>query len=168
MSAMPAQRPSTSTQAVGTPVRFLDAARRLFSIKEFSVDLAADPSNAVCDVFLTEAVNALAPEVRWRDYCGSKGWGWLNPPFKEIGPWVEKAWRESRNGARLMVLVPAATDTQWWDSHVRGKAYIIYIKGRFAFVGHTAHYPKGLALLVYAPFLKGGDRVWAWTDDADR
>lgn len=165
MSQMPAQRPSTSVQAVGTPKIFLDAVRRRFHIKEFSVDLAADAANAVCDVFLDEAVDSLAGEVRWRDYCGARGWGWLNPPFKDIGPWVEKAWRESRLGARLMVLVPAATDTHWWDDHVRGKAYIIYIKGRFAFVGHTQSYPKGLALLVYAPFLQGGDTVWEWARD---
>lgn len=165
MSAMPAQRPSSSVQAVGTPKVFLDAVRRRFHIADFSVDLAADDTNAVCGTYLTEAVNALSPEVLWRIYCGARGWGWLNPPFSDIGPWVEKAWAESRLGARLMVLVPAATDTHWWHDHVRGKAYIIYIKGRFAFVGHNQSYPKGLALLVYAPFLQGGDTVWEWARD---
>jgi len=46
---------------------------------------------------------------------------YMNPPYgREIGAWVEKAQHEvNRGNAQLVVaLVPARTDTKWWQENV--------------------------------------------------
>jgi phage N-6-adenine-methyltransferase len=151
---MPSQQPGVSEQAVGTPPAFLQAVRRRFHIEEFSVDLAADHQNFVAEPYLTDALGEA-----WHLF---DPWCWLNPPFGDLKPWVEKAWAESRLGCHLLVLVPAATGTNWWVNSVKDKAYINYLQGRLTFVGHRTPYPKDLALLVYAPFLVGGETTWKW------
>lgn len=160
---MPAQKPGKSEQAVGTPKVFLEAVKRRLGIVDFAIDLAADHGNFVCEPFFTPEMNALTQRwVGWGWTGMGTGWSWLNPPFADIGPWVEKAWQESQEGACIAVLVPVATDTAWWNTWVKGKGYISFIQGRFAFVGHSQSYPKGLALVLYAPFLHGGDCSWKW------
>lgn len=161
MSPMPAQKPASSTQAVGTPKDFLDAVRTRLRIREFAIDLAADHTNFVCEPYFTPEVDSL--QQPWHQFCGGdKGWGWLNPEFGDIYPWAEKSWQESQLGAQSVMLVPAATDTYWWGDFVRNKGYAVYLQGRITFIGHSIGYPKGLALILYAPFLHGGDCVWRW------
>ena len=82
-----------------------------------------------------------------------------------ISPWAEKAWTEAQNGAHVAMLVPASTGSNWWRTHVDGKAYITFLNGRVTFVGHSSPYPKDLALLLYAPFLSGGSTVWRWREN---
>lgn len=162
----PQQKPGKSVQSVGTPKAFLDAVRHLLRIREFAIDLAADTENYVCEPFFTADTQRVLEDSTWHSFCGGrKGWAWLNPEFNNIYPWAEKCWQESRRGAQIAMLVPAATDTRWWAECVRGKGYVLFIRGRFAFVGHTASYPKGLALVLYAPYLEGGDRMWAWAQE---
>lgn len=158
---MPAQKPGRSEQSVGTPAIFLDAARRRLGIVDFAIDLAADHQNSVCGLCFTEELNSLVQP--WHRYCHARvGWGWLNPPFGDIAPWAQKCWEESRLGAQVALLVPAATGAAWWIDSVRGKGYITYLQGRITFVGHEIGYPKDLALVLYAPFLEGGSCTWRW------
>lgn len=158
---MPKQKPHRSEQAVATPVAFLNAVRQRLQIVDFAVDLAADHTNFTAPLYFTEEINALVQP--WSLYCGPRlGWGWLNPPFGDIPPWAAKCWEESRKGACVALLVPAATDTDWWHDSVRGKGYVTYLRNRITFVGHTQGYPKGLALVLYAPYLEGGECSWKW------
>lgn len=164
---MPKQRPATSEQSVGTPKVFTNTVLKWMGLKRFAVDLAADHSNAVCEPYFTVETDAFTQ--RWSDWCGGvKGWAWLNPPFSDIAVWAERAHMEATFGAYVIMLVPAATDTSWWETWVDGKAYVVMIRGRFAFVGHKDQYPKGLALLLYAPFLGGGYRTWDWKYTAQK
>lgn len=164
---MPAQKPGKSVQAVGTPVEFLQAVRRRLRIREFAIDLAADHTNFVVEPYFTKETDAL--QQPWAQFCGNgKGWGWLNPEFGDIYPWAEKCWQESRLGAQMALLVPAATDTAWWHDYVRGHGYATHLRQRIKFIGHTDLYPKGLALVLYAPFPEGGDCWWRWRDDLRR
>ena len=159
--AMPRQQPAGSEQSVGTPRIFLDAVRAHLGIHEFAIDLAASHANAVCDPYFTENTDAL--QQPWHPWCGGgKGWGWLNPPFSDLGPWTQKASAEATQGATLVMLVPAAPGSVWWLDHVYEQAYITWLRGRMAFVGHKDQYPKDLALLLFAPYLRGGDCIWKW------
>lgn len=156
---LPAQRPGQSLQAVGTPPTFLDAVRQLLEIPQFSADLAASASNAVCPLFFCEEDNALAQS--WD--LGMGGWLWLNPPFGRLGPWVQKAYLESRVAAvQVAMLVPAGVGANWWRDGVDGKAAVRLLNGRLTFVGHTAPYPKDCALLLYASSLAPTYQVWDW------
>lgn len=57
-----------------------------------------------------------------------------NPPYgRTLGLWVRKAYKESRNGTRIVLLIPARTDTQYFHDYVYGKAEIRFLRGRLRF-----------------------------------
>ncbi len=43
---------------------------------------------------------------------------WCNPPFKTAGLWVEKAYREMKNGNTTYMLVPARPETKYWHDFI--------------------------------------------------
>lgn len=157
---MPKQKPGASVQNYRTPSAFLDAVRRRFGVEAFALDLAADDENTVAARYYTEHENALAPGNGWTRK--DRGLAWCNPPYARIGLWVEKAWKESRRGARLVMLIPAAVGSNYWRDYVHGKAFVLLLNGRITFVGCTQGYPKDCVLLVYGPDVAPGYDVWAW------
>jgi len=158
---MPRQKPGTSEQSVGTPGDFLVAVTRSLGIKQFAIDLAADHQNYVCEPFFTREDDSLAQD--WAPFCDTfDRWSWLNPEFSKLGPWLDKCWQERNKGARIACLVPSSHGANWWSEHVAGKAYVRDLNGRLTFRGHEQPYPKDLALLIYAPFLRGGSSIWRW------
>lgn len=161
MSRMPKQKPGRSRQDYRTPLNFLKATRAFLGIENFSWDLAADKTNRVCREYYSVKTNAL--DRRWI----ASGWQWLNPPFADIAPWVEKAYRESRRGAQIVMLVPLGCPN-WWVEWVDGKALVVLLNGRLTFRGMTTPYPKDCALLVYSPFIRAANYVvWSWNNPAD-
>ena len=157
MSKPPIQKPGKSNQSVGTPENFLDATRKRLGIIDFMRDLAADHKNYVVPLYFTEADDAL--QQIWYDLSG---WQWLNPPYVDIYPWVQKAAIESNLGARIAVLVPAGVGTLWWNDCVSGIAHVHFLKGRITFKGHKTAYPKDLVLLLYNRTVIGGYSIWDW------
>jgi site-specific DNA-methyltransferase (adenine-specific) len=62
----------------------------------------------------------------------------VNPPYSCPRLWVQKAWTEVQrsDGPTLIVmLLPTATDTNWFHEYCVGKAEIRFIKGRIKFYG---------------------------------
>ena len=160
---MPQQKPGKSEQVVCTPPEFLAAVRKRLGIQQFAIDLAASEGNNVCPFYFTKETDSLSPIQPWVLHCGSgKGYGWLNPPFAHLAPWVEKCWMESRRGAEVALLVPNSPGAKWWNDSVRGKGYVTNLTQRIKFVGHEHPYIKDLALVLYAPYLEGGDCTWRW------
>lgn len=151
-----------SEQDVGTPPRVIESiTRRLLFTTRFVVDLAASERYHVAETYFTKEVDAFTQD--WSLFCGfRRGWAWLNPPFNDIEPWVIRCFQEAQRGAYICMIVPAATDTDWWEKHVDGKAFVVYIGGRFAFLGHNSSYTKPLALLIWTPWVRGGHRHWRW------
>lgn len=99
----------------------------------FTVDVAANKHNAKLLNFYTKKNSGL--DATWdgeRVYC--------NPPFSNIRPWVEKAWREE--GAELVVmLLPAnRTEQQFWQELVEpkrdrgGVLTVEFLPGRLKFL----------------------------------
>jgi site-specific DNA-methyltransferase (adenine-specific) len=111
----------------------------------FTLDVCATAANRKCARYFSEAVNGLAQD--WGDeIC------WMNPPYgREIGAWLEKAYRSSLAGATVLCLVPSRTGTAWWHAWVLGKAEARPRKGRITFEG--AHNPAGFAsvAVIYRP-----------------
>lgn len=153
----PRQKPGRSKQDYGTPPEFLAAVKARLGIAEFAIDLAANEANACASVFYTEDMNALVQA--WNCWAG---WCWLNPPFAQINPWVKKAYRESRKGARIAMLVPAGVGANWWKQWVHAKACVLLLNGRITFVGETMPYPKDCALLLYGPEVVAQYEIWTW------
>ena len=156
---MPTQKPGNSEQDVQTPPELLRAIERQFHVDEWTLDLAANAQNAVCDDYLGPgsllAQDALS--VQWPQ----AGDLWLNPPFADIEPWVAKAWDTRECGARIFVLVPASIGSAWYQALVFERAHVIALAPRVTFVGHASPYPKDLILAIYSA-VRGGFSTWRW------
>ena len=56
-----------------------------------------------------------------------------NPPYgRQIGKWIKKCAEESRH-AKVVMLIPARTDTKAFHEYIYNKAEIRFIKGRLHF-----------------------------------
>lgn len=64
-----------------------------------------------------------------------RGAVFCNPPYgREIGKWVEKAYKEHLAGVpTIVLLIPARTDTQYFHEYIYGKAEIRFVRGRLRF-----------------------------------
>ena len=113
----------------------------------FTLDVCATPETAKCTRYFTPADDGLVQD--WGDdVC------WMSPPYgRDIGLWMEKAYRSSHAGATVVCLVPSRTGTAWWHAWVLEKAEIRHRKGRITFVG--ARDPAGFdsVVVIYRPFL---------------
>lgn len=70
---------------------------------------------------------------------------------QNVAQWVEKAEVEQRiNDAEVIILLPAAVDTQWWQASILQHAgSVCLICGRVKFVGAAAHAPMATALVYF-------------------
>jgi site-specific DNA-methyltransferase (adenine-specific) len=114
----------------------------------FEVDAAATTENALCNVFFDTATNALSESVDWGSY-GRKIW--LNPPYgRDIGQWVAKAYEQSKTRVRVVMLLPARTDTKWWHEYVKPYAFNVeFLRGRVRFSGSKTGAPFPSAIVVF-------------------
>ena len=128
-------------------------------IYNFTLDVCASHENHKTAMYLTKDDDGLKGSVSWKDHrC------WMNPPYgRGISNWMEKALRESARGALVVCLVPARTDTRWWQAFVAREAdYIEYLPGRLTFKGAKSSAPFPSAVVTYLPFLgprKGWERL---------
>lgn len=112
---------SSKTDLWATPQAFFDELNEEFT---FDLDTCAIADNAKCARFFSPEEDGLAQD--WTDCIA-----WCNPPYgREIGKWVKKA-AESR--ARVVMLLPARTDTAWFHDYIYGKAEIRFVRGRLKF-----------------------------------
>lgn len=155
---MPRQRPGKSEQTVETPPEFLAAVLQKLDIEEFAIDLAATRENSKGRQFVAGA-DPSRPATNWTRSIPIGEYAWLNPPYSDIRPWVQKAYECQRP---VVVLVPASVGSNWWRDWVHEKALVLFLNGRIQFVGHTAGYPKDLALLLYGTGIEPGYDIWRW------
>ena len=152
---MPAQKPSTSEQTVGTPPDFIRALEYRFG--PIAWDLCATPENSVVPgKFFDVERDGLK-----QDWGAIDGNLWCNPEFGDIPRWLRKAVEEATPRARVFVLTPASLDANWWWEFCRPHAITYSLKPRLQFVGHKNAAPKGLALHLFGMGAQGLGR-WAW------
>lgn len=60
---------------------------------------------------------------------------WMNPPYDEIGKWVEKAILESGAGSKITMLLPAWTETDWFHKILSLATTIYFIRKKIRFIG---------------------------------
>lgn len=75
----------------------------------------------------------------------------VNPPYSDIRPWLEKALNESlKRGCHSVVLVPARTDVRWFHDIVLPHAQEVrFIKGRVTFMGYDHNAPFACMLVIF-------------------
>lgn len=75
----------------------------------------------------------------------------VNPPYGRgnvIGPWIKKGWESAQEGATVVMLLPARTDTRWWHRYVM-KGEIRFLKGRLRFGGAKFNAPFPSVVVVF-------------------
>src|SRR5262245_31852405 len=132
---------SSRTDLWETPTDFFAALDAEF---RFTLDVCATRENAKCPLHFSPEVDGL--KQQWRGVC------WMNPPYgREIEKWVKKAWESSREGATVVCLLPARTDTRWWHDYVMKAGEIRFVQGRLRFGDAAAGAPFPSAVVVFRP-----------------
>ena len=73
-----------------------------------------------------------------------------NPPYSEIGKWVEKCYREgTKDNTVVVLLIPSRTDTKYFHDFIYQRSEIRFIKGRLRFNGHTENAPFPSMVVIF-------------------
>lgn len=125
-----------------TPQELFDNINDIFN---FDLDAAADKASAKCSDWFGPG-SELGEDAFEEDWEGTV---WVNPPYgRGIIKWVTKAYEESVKGATVVMLLPARTDTKWfqvcWKSSL-----ITFLIGRIKFGESTTSAPFPSCLVVF-------------------
>lgn len=121
-----------------TPQNLFDEYDQQF---HFTLDVCANSENAKCEKYFTVGDDGLSQD--WQGVC------WMNPPYgREIGKWMTKVYKSSLNGATVVCLIPARTDTRWWHEYAM-KGEIRFLRGRIRFVGGKSCAPFPSAIVIF-------------------
>lgn len=132
---------SSKTDLWSTPQAFFDALNAEFG---FTLDVCATAENAKCGRYFTLEDNGLEHNWKGRIFC--------NPPYgREIGKWVQKAqWsvQVAEIAELAVLLLPARTDTAWFQDYVLPYAELRWVRGRLKFgnAKHSAPFPSVVAV----------------------
>lgn len=136
---------SSASDNWSTPEDFF---RELDAVWHFDLDVCATPDNAKCARYFTPEQDGLSQ--KWGGVC------WMNPPYgRTIGQWVRKAYESAQQGATVVCLLPARTDTAWWHDYCM-KGQITFIRGRLKFGGSRSSAPFPSAVVVFQKGDKAG------------
>lgn len=155
-------------QSLRTPPDFLHAVRERFGPIHF--DAACTREDAVADSGYT-----------WPEYDAlERDWAeelagatvWCNPPFKHSKYFSRKAAESQRKTCaepppRVLLLVPASVDSNWYWEHVAGKALVMPLSPRIQFVGEPTGIDCPLMLCAYGPW-PADFRRWVWREKRTR
>ena len=133
---------ATGNIVQSTPQDFFDAVNRVF---RFTLDVCALPENAKCAAYYTPDDDGLTRP--W------KGGVWCNPPYgRDIVNWVRKASEEVCKDYCdfIVMLLPARTDTQWFQRYVYHRAELFFVDGRLRFGDNTTSAPFPSMLALYS------------------
>ena len=73
---------------------------------------------------------------------------YVNPPYSNPLPWVEKAIKESKKGKTIVMLLRVDTSTKWFAKLVEAKAKILWFNGRLKVANNSpANFPSMLVIL---------------------
>jgi phage N-6-adenine-methyltransferase len=129
---------SSATDLWATPQWFFDRLNKEF---KFELDVCATDENAKCKRYFTERENGLLQ--KW------EGVVWMNPPYgREIDDWIEKAYTSAQDGATVVCLIPARTDTAWWHDYCM-YGEIRFVRGRLRFGGAEDNAPFPSAVVIF-------------------
>lgn len=145
---------SSATDEWATPQDLFDLLAREFA---FDLDVCATPGNAKSEYFFTKADDGL--RQTWTSRAA-----WMNPPYSAVAAWMEKAASEAAKGATVVCLVPARTDTKWFQAAFEKASEVRFLKGRLKFGESKNSAPFPSAVVVFEPprtFVKSVT-CWNW------
>lgn len=118
----------------------------------FTLDAAATAANAKCERYFSIVHDGTRQS--WKNETV-----WLNPPYSrgKQNRFIEKAAHAAqREGATVVMLIPARPDTVSWHRHIIGQpdVEVRFIKGRLRFGDSTDPAPFPSAIVIFYPLLK--------------
>ncbi len=157
-------------QEWATPSNFYGAANAEF---QFTLDAAATSENAKYPRFISPEEDALDFRNPWirGEHAGGTGClsVWVNPGFRTMMPWVQKAFTEAQKEAGAVVAVMGPLSNALWHQFCEQHAY--EIRGLYPRVQFEP--AKGIVrscnakdnvLVIFRPTPHGwpGARTWIW------
>ena len=121
---------SSNRQRWATPWPVVQWANRRWG--PFDIDLAAEESTAKCNQFISPGEDALNPNTPWGRPRRKATRAWLNPPWNNIDPFMERVIEEvytERSLDLICVLVPTRTGRPWWSECVERYGQVKLITG---------------------------------------
>lgn len=120
---------------------------KLDAIYHFTLDPCSTDENAKCAKHYTRENNGLLQSWEGETvFC--------NPPYgRQISQWVEKCSNESKH-AKIVLLIPARTDTAYFHDYIYNHAQIEFLRGRLKFEinGKSLNSAPFPSMLVYWNF----------------
>ena len=136
----------------------------------FCLDAAALPETTLHENYLTPEIDAL--NVSLGDYIPDgirNPFVWLNPPYSDIGPWIDKCLKEKECGIGSVVLIPEDASAEWWPGDLCSEIRRVigyrdekgrWKSGRIHFINaetgeEMKSNPKGSNFLIFIPNYRG-------------
>jgi phage N-6-adenine-methyltransferase len=104
----------------------------------FDIDLASSDENHLCRRYFTKEDNALE-----KDWASVGDYGWCNPPYSNIRPWIDKAVEEEVSGFNTVFLLPAPNGEEWSRYLMSVCDYMCWIYPRVNFLRPDGEIMKG-------------------------
>lgn len=93
------------------------------------LDVCASELNKKCERFISEEQDTLATQWGENNLC------WLNPPYSDVQPFLNKAVAEAANGNYTVALLKNDCSTKWFHFAAKNAIAVAYIMlGRIGFV----------------------------------
>jgi site-specific DNA-methyltransferase (adenine-specific) len=111
----------------------------------FTLDPASSDDNYKCANHYTMEDDGLT-----KDWSGETVF--INPPYSKCFDWVKKAHTEADKGTKVVMLLPARTDTKWFHQFCLDKyvvSVICFIKGRLKFGNQTNSAPFPSMIVIF-------------------
>lgn len=138
---MTSARTNTGRDDWQTPECVLERVRRVGPIDIDPCTSADNPAGAAR--YYTPSHDGLA-----QSWYAPGGIAYVNPPYSRCLDWIAKCAAEAERGCQIIALVPARTDTRWWQ-HCWTADAICFWRGRLKFVGAPASAPFPSAIVYW-------------------
>lgn len=133
---------SSASEEWATPQDVFDRLDRVF---DFVLDPCASELNHKCLNWFTKEQNGLK-----QDWSKNRR-VFVNPPYgRGLIDWMRKSYEESQKGALVVCLVPARTDTKWFQEYAM-KGEVKFLRGRLKFGGCKNAAPFPSAIVIFYP-----------------
>lgn len=137
---------SSKTGEWSTPQDFFDKLNWRFG--PFDLDPCAITHNTKCANFFTEVEDGLTKS--WQSHTV-----FVNPPYGTgIDKWIKKGYEEAQDpDTKVVMLIPARTDTRYWHDYVMKAESVFFIKGRLKFgdSNNSAPFPSAVVVFTKRP-----------------
>ena len=110
----------------------------------FDLDPCATSHNTKCANFYTPMEDGL--KKSWQGHTV-----FVNPPYgRGIDAWIKKGYEEAQDpDTKVVMLIPARTDTKYWHDYVMKAEMVFFIKGRLKFGDSNNSAPFPSAVVVF-------------------